>query len=162
MVQRKSTYRILGLIIILISTFWLIKSGYHLIFYSQSGGLEKGQFSYPKDFWEVFIAFLFWIIMLIGGIGISKNHRFGLKIGLFSLLIGFLISMIYTIFIGTHRLKYVTTITNGEITREMTFKEKWNIIYSKPIGYALITLSLLVIMIFIYNNLRKLKAHKHG
>lgn len=154
MTSDRYIYKVIGGLISLISIYWLLKAGYHVIFYKSTGGLEKGVFGYPKEFWEVLVVFIFWIILLLGGLGIVKTNKSGLLIGLISLILSGLISVVYTIFLSSHRLKYSAYLTVGGVEREMTLSEKWEAIYFEPFKYILISIFIVIIFVMILKKMR--------
>jgi hypothetical protein len=159
-IKSKYAIRLIGILFGIISLYWLFKIGYHVIFYKSTGGLDNNTFGYPKDYWEVLTPFVFWLIIFIGGLGIVKTNKTGLIIGLIATMLSGILSLICSIFISIHKSGTLTNIiVNGE-ARNMTFSEKWNLIYSEPLQYIFISLFLISVTILIIRKLKQINKNQ--
>jgi hypothetical protein len=155
--NNRITYKIIGILIILISSYWVLKTGYHLINYENTGGLDNNVLGNPKKYSEIVLTFLFWLLQIIGGIGILIINKNGLKTGLISILTAGIFALIYSVFITSEKLNYSSKISVNGIEKEMLISEKWNFIYSEPISIISLTIILLFITFLIIKRLRILK-----
>ncbi|MEH0153061.1 hypothetical protein V6R21_02885 [Limibacter armeniacum] len=142
----KAIIRLFGVTQVMIGGYYVYKTGFHLINYNQTFGLEPGTFGYGRPFWEVAIEFLFWLTVTSGGIGLLQFNKIGLKIGLYSLVLPTLVSITFLIAELYSKRNYSSTIIVNTQRRDMTLFEQWNYIYSEPV--LLITLTLACLVIF--------------
>lgn len=71
-------FRTVGILMIVVSSFYLWNSVYHLFNYENTASLNEGVFGHGRSFFEVAAVFLFWLLSFIGGIGVYINRRTGL------------------------------------------------------------------------------------
>lgn len=157
MLKNSYIFKIIGSLIGLISIYWLVKTGHHVIFYKSTGGLDTGVFGYPKEYWQILIVFIFWIVIFLGGLGIIWTNRIGLTIGLISMILIGITSITYFIFLSSQKFQYSTKLIIDGNEREMTLIEKWKIIYSEPVQYMLTSLLIIFVLILILKKLRLIK-----
>ena len=157
MSNNRITYKIIGILIILISSYWILKTGYHLINYESTGGLDKNVMGNPKNYSEIILIFIFWLLQIVGGIGILRINKIGLKSGLISVLTAGIFAFIYSVFITSQKLNYSSKISVNGIEKEMLISEKWNFIYSEPISIISLTIILFYITFLIIKRLRIIK-----
>ncbi len=119
MSSNRITYKIIGILIILISSYWILKTGYHLINYEITRGLDKNVMGNPKNYSEIVLTFSFWLLQVIGGIGILRINKIGLKTGLISVSTAGIFAFIYSVFIISQKLNYSSKISVNGIEKEM-------------------------------------------
>ena len=146
-----------GSTLVIIGGYYAYKSGYHLINYDQTYGLESGTFGYGRPYWEITIEFLFWLTVVIGGIGFLWLKRIGLIIGMYSLILPTLVSITFLIAEISRKMNYSTTMMVNAEQREMTLGEQLNYIYSEPVFLAILTLLLIAIF---WKTMKQLKIEK--
>ena len=73
LIKSRLTFVVLGILITILSAYWLIKSGYHLIFYDETFGYDTLTFGYGVPYYKIVFKFAFSLIMILGGIGLIKN-----------------------------------------------------------------------------------------
>jgi len=131
-----------------------------LLNYENTGGHDDITFGHPKKYSEIVLTFLFWLLQILGGIGLFITNNTGLKFGLISNLIAGIFTLIYSIFISNHKLNYTTKISTNGIEKEMLTFEKWKLIYSEPLLYISMTMFLFYITFLIIKRLKFLKNEK--
>ena len=112
---------------------------------------------YPKNYSEIVLSFLFWLLQIIGGIGILRTNKTGLKTGLISVLTAGIFAFTYSIFILSLKMNYSSKIYVNGIEKEMLISEKWNFIYSEPTLIIFLTLIMFFVILLIIKKLRIIK-----
>lgn len=144
--NRHSIITVLGVLIALLSSYYLYKSGYHVLFYEETGGKDVLTFHFTRSFSEVVVEFVFWIIILLGGVGISTDRRNGLLLGLIATGTALIPSLAYVLVAASKAKNYSRNIGINDGQREMTHLEKWNYIYSDlffSIGLTLVAIAII-------------------
>ena len=155
MIKNKRTFQTIGLLISILSIYWLIKTGgYNFIISNGTIGLHKGIFGHPDKPSIIISEFVFWILMLLGGLSIIKGNKLGLKIGLTTTIIGGLVALTRGIIITTHKLRYSDKALVNGTEVQMTIKEKWAIIYFEPTLYLIATTLSVIIIVLLIKRLR--------
>lgn len=128
MIQRIINYRwfytLVGVMIIAVSSYFLLKSGYQVLFYNETWGLDKYTFGYPRPYLEVVTVFLFWLLLFVGGIGMSTGKRKGLFLGLLAACVALIPSLVYVLIAAGKVRTYSRSILINNTEREMTNQEK--------------------------------------
>ncbi|GMQ29018.1 MULTISPECIES: hypothetical protein [Cyclobacteriaceae] len=143
----KKVIQLIGVIFLLIGGYFAVKAGYHLLNYELTWGLNQGTFGYARPYWEIVVEFLFWLTVIIGGLGFLTSKKLGLKIGSYSLILPILTSSVFLIISISKKLDYSNILMVNNESRKMSLREQWEYIYSEPIYFAVLVLALITIMI---------------
>lgn len=147
----KYLVKLLGVTLIAIGGYYVYKTGYHLIYYELTTGLEAGTFGYPRPYWEITLEFIFWLTIIAGGIGFYSHNKTGIKFGIYSLIIPIFLSTLSLLVVVSKKLDYSTTMMVNAEKREMSVLEQWEYIYLEPIKLAF----LLFLLVFIVWKMNK-------
>jgi hypothetical protein len=139
----KTLIRLIGVVFLITGGYYAFYSGFHLVNYDITLGLEYGTFGYGRPYWQIIVEFFFWISILTGGLGLFVSNKSGIKIGLYSLFLPIFASTILLIDELSKKLKYSTKISSNTESREMTISEQWEFIYSEIIFLVFLTIALL-------------------
>ena len=159
---RHNIIKVLGVLIALLSSYYLYKSGYHVLFYKETGGKDVFVYHFTRSFTEVVIEFIFWIIILIGGLGISTDSRKGLFLGLLAKCVALIPSLAYVIIAAGRVRPYSRSILINNTERDMTNLEKWNYIYSDFFFSICLTLLVVSTIVIIVKRRKYLEATKQN
>ncbi|OHX63781.1 hypothetical protein NH26_24935 [Flammeovirga pacifica] len=151
--MHKKPFVIIGILILVISLYWITNSGYHLIYYDETLGYNQPTFGHGIPYYQIVLKFFFWLIMIFSGIGLIKSNKIGLIIGQIGISISGTICFIYVFLLTFRHINYSTNMVVNSMKHEMTFLEKWELIYSQPVKYW--TLLGLIISILIMIRFRK-------
>ncbi|WP_187261783.1 hypothetical protein [Pontibacter beigongshangensis] len=152
----------LGVLIALLSSYYLFKSGYHVLFYKETGGKDVFVFHFTRSFTEVVIAFIFWIIILIGGLGIYTDRRNGLFLGLLATCVALIPSLAFVLIAAGKVRTYSRSILINNAEREMTNLEKWDYIYADFFFSICLTLLVVATIVIIVKRRKYLEATKQN
>ncbi|PZX56097.1 hypothetical protein LV84_02465 [Algoriphagus ratkowskyi] len=150
----KKVIQLIGVIFLLIGGYFAVKTGYHLLNYELTGGLNPETFGYARPYWEIVVEFLFWLTVIIGGLGFLTSKKLGLKIGRYSLIVPILTSLVFLVISVYKRLDYSNSLMVNNENRKMSLIEQWEYIYSEPIYFAGIVMALFIIMIMSKHQLK--------
>lgn len=156
--NRHGIITVLGILIALLSSYYLYKSGYHVLFYDKTGGKDLFSFHFTRSFSEVVVEFVFWIIILLGGVGISTDSRIGLLLGLLATGAALIPSLAYVLVAAGKVKSYSRNIGINDVQREMTHLEKWDYIYSGLFFSICLTLAVIAIIVCIVKRRKYLKV----
>ncbi len=151
-----------GVLVITVSSYFLFKSGYHVLFYSETWGLDTYTFGYPRPYLEVVTVFLFWLLLFVGGIGISTGKRKGLFLGLLATCVALIPSLVYVVIAAGKVRTYSRSILINDTEREMTNQEKWDYIYADLFFSICLTLLIIVTIVIIVKRRKYLEATKQN
>lgn len=93
----KKVIQLIGVIFLLIGGYFAVKAGYNLFNYELTWGLNHGTFGYARPYWQIVVEFLFWLTVIIGGLGFLTSKKLGLKTGSYSLILPILTSLVFLI-----------------------------------------------------------------
>ncbi|MBD1397587.1 hypothetical protein H9Q13_10450 [Pontibacter sp. JH31] len=151
-----------GVMVIAVSSYFLFKSGYHVLFYNQTWGLDKNTFSYPRPFLEVVTDFAFWLLLFMGGIGIITGKKKGLLLGLLATGAALIPSLAYVLVAAGKVRTYSRSIMVNSTEREMTNLEKWNYIYADLFFSICLTLMVIATIVIIVKRRKYLEVTKQN
>ncbi|RDC65587.1 hypothetical protein AHMF7616_04217 [Adhaeribacter pallidiroseus] len=148
--------------VIAISSYFLFKSGYHILFYNQTWGLANNTFSHPRPFLEVVTVFAFWLLLIMGGVGIITGKRRGLFFGLLATGAALILSLSYLFVVVGKVRTYSRSIMINNTEREMTNQEVWNYIYADLFFFICLTLMVIATIVIIVKRRKYLEATKQN
>lgn len=153
--------RLIGGVLIIVSCYFLNKTGYHLVNYELTGGLEPMTFGYGRSYREIVAEFIFWLTLAIGGVALSSLRSFGLKIGFYSLLIPSVVCLLHLIASISRKSNYSTTLVVNTEGRKMTLAEQWKYIYSEPTLLFVLTIAVILSLISVRKLIKAQRQHSN-
>lgn len=103
----KKVIQLTGVIFLFVGGYLAFKAGYHLLNYKLTWGINRGTFGYARPYWEIVVEFLFWLTVVIGGLGFLTSKKLGLKIGSYSIILPILTSLVFLISRISKKLEYL-------------------------------------------------------
>ncbi|MBU2914858.1 hypothetical protein [Reichenbachiella agariperforans] len=154
----KVILRLIGVTFIAIGIYYGYKSGYHLVNYGITSGLEPGTFSQGRPYWEIVVEFVLWLAVISTGVGLINSTRIGLKTAIYSLILPTLIAGLFFVAELSKKSNYSTTMMVNTERREMNLVEQWKYIYSEPTYLAILTIVLIAIFLLTNKQLKLVKT----